>query len=162
MQQYTGGLHSGLVTTIVLVILVFFGLRIPMMDKSSEEGKNLQTPASVAEPDNREPQTESEEPKAAMQHSSPESSDPSPDRDPADCSGSSPPLTQTGMNGPDRSVHDPMANSDASSLDRQELLPLSSIESEESEDGIFKPNSGVSPKSDEAKNKVQSDQKESC
>lgn len=153
MQRYIGGLQSGLVTTIVLVILVFFGPKILQMGKPSEEGKNSRTPANVAEPDN------SEEPKVAVQPSSPESSDPFPDGVPADCSESMPSLTQTGMNEPDRSGHDPTASSDASSLDRQELLPLSSIESE---DGIFELQQEAAQKSDEAKNKVQSDQEGSC
>ncbi|MDC4206991.1 MAG: hypothetical protein MPW17_22995 (plasmid) [Candidatus Manganitrophus sp.] len=159
MQRYTGGLHSGLVTTIVLVILVLFGPKILQMGKPSEEGKNPQTPASVVEPDNREPQTKSEEPKAAMQSSSPESSDQSPGGVPADCSKAMSSLTQTGTNEPDRSVYDPTANSDASSLDRQEPLSLSSIESE---DGTFEPQQKAPPKNDEAKNKVQSDQEASC
>lgn len=126
-----GGLHSGLVATIVLVVLVLLSPKILQKGKPSEEGTNSQIPAGAAQPDIVDSQTGSEEPKVTTQPSSIKSSTRSPDGVAADCPESAPSLEQTGMDQPDQSVHKPAINVDAFSPDRQAPLSLSSIELQE-------------------------------
>ncbi|TAK07620.1 MAG: hypothetical protein EPO39_06185, partial [Candidatus Manganitrophaceae bacterium] len=126
ISGYSSGLQSGPIVTIVLLVLLFFSPKILQKHEPSDEGRDFQISAGMTTPDTV-PQTEIREKEPAARPPSSKFYDRVPDRVSVDCSES-----QSGLSEPDRSGQIPAANSDVSSPERIESLPLPpSIETED-------------------------------